>query len=153
MAAEVLEPDGMNIWSFRDARLLQRGIAAVFLLLGGWCILFPNAVAGLCLTPVYREGAGVPFLLACFGLQAVMFGTLLLLTRLDRRGFFVLALLFSPFLLFDIWFVLVQPVLTPLGGLLDGIGNTVMIALCLTAAANMQGRSAYQPHSSKDLPS
>ncbi|MEE4210295.1 MAG: hypothetical protein V2I43_13640 [Parvularcula sp.] len=117
-------------------RRVQNGIAAVFLSLGGWAILFPEFVVSLTMTPPYREGAGVPFVLGCFGLQACICGALLLLTTLDRRGFILFALICAPFLVFDVWFVVVQPVLTPLGGALDGIGNIIMISLCLKAASD-----------------
>src|SRR5918993_5150659 len=110
--------------------MIQRAIAAVFLLLGGWALLHPASVIALCLKPPYGAGAGMPFAVGCFGAQALIAGLFAATARFTRATFAGYGLMLVGFLLFDYWFWAVEPVLTDLGAALDGIGNLVMMLMC-----------------------
>lgn len=54
---------------------LQFLLAGVFFILGGWCIIAPESVEALCIRPAYRSREPiVPFLVGCFGSQALISG-------------------------------------------------------------------------------
>ena len=112
------------------ATTIQRAIAAVFVLLGGWALLHPSSVIALCLRPPYSEGAGMAFAVGCFGAQALIAGLFAATARFTRATFAGYGLMLIGFLIFDYWFWAVEPVLTTLGAALDGIGNLIMIAMC-----------------------
>ena len=112
------------------ALAIQRAIAAVFLVLGGWCLVHPASVIELGLQPAYREGAGMRFAVGCFGAQALIAALFAATARFTRATFAGYGLMLIGFLAFDYWFWAVDPVLSPLGAALDGLGNLIMIALC-----------------------
>jgi hypothetical protein len=113
-----------------SARAAQLGLAAVFLILGGWCLLLPQTVLDLAFRPDYRSDAPiVPILIACFGAQAMIAGLFAAFSIFTRRTFAVFAVALLPFFAFDYWFTFVQPMLTPIGAL-DAVGNLAMLALC-----------------------
>ena len=113
------------------ARAAQTGIAAVFLILGGWALLAPSSVIELAVTPDYRENTFLNrFTLACFGAQAVLFGIMALAVRWEARSFIVFAAALLPFFWFNYHYHYVEPVLTSIG-MLDFAGNAVMLALAL----------------------
>jgi hypothetical protein len=113
-----------------SALTIQRLIAAVFLILGGWCLLLPQSVLDLAIRPDWRSDAPVvPVLVAAFGAQAVLAGLFALTARFTRTTFLVFGLALLPFFVFDYWFYVVEPMLTPIG-LLDAAGNAVMLCLC-----------------------
>lgn len=109
---------------------IQWTIAAVFFVLGGWALLAPGNVIALCFLPEYREGAALPFAVACFGAQAMIAGLFATFSRFTRATFAAYGLALIPFFAFDLWFTFGDPVLTPLGGVADAIGNAVMLAMC-----------------------
>lgn len=110
--------------------LIQRLIAAVFLGLGGWCLLMPGMVADLCLTPEYRgDDAVIPILVGCFGAQAVLAGLFAFFARFTRATFLAYGIALLPFFGFDAWFYFVRPVFNEFI-LLDLAGNLIMLALC-----------------------
>lgn len=117
-----------------SALLCQRIIMAVFLVLGGWALLLPDMVIELCFLPAYREGAALPFAVGCFGAQAWIAALLTATARFTRTTFIAYGLALVPFLAFDLWFTLGDPVLTPLGGWADAVGNLVMMAVCAIGA-------------------
>ena len=111
-------------------RAIQRCIAAVFLILGGWCLLLPQSVLDLTIRPEWRSDAPiVPVLVAAFGAQAVLAGLFAWTARFTRTTFLVFGLALLPFFVFDVWFFWVMPMLTPIG-LLDALGNALMLGLC-----------------------
>ena len=113
-----------------SARQAQIGLAAVFLILGGWCLILPATVLDLAFRPDYRSEAPlVPILIACFGAQAMLAGLFAAFAIFTRRTFAVLALALLPFFAFDYWFTFVQPMLTPIGAI-DAVGNLAMLGLC-----------------------
>ena len=114
-----------------SARMAQFGIAAVFLLLGGWALVAPGSVIDLALTPEYStDSFEARFIMACFGAQAVLFGIIALVTRWSARAFLVFAVLLLPFFWFNYHFHYVEPVLTSIG-MLDFAGNATMFALAV----------------------
>ena len=111
---------------------IQRLIAAVFLILGGWCLIAPGVVADLCLTAAYRapDAPVVLILIGCFGAQAVLAGLFAWFSRFTRTTFLVYAIALAPFFVFDWWFYAVVPVFNGFI-LLDAVGNLIMLALCI----------------------
>lgn len=109
---------------------IQRGIAAVFLILGGWCLLLPQSVLDLTVRPEWHSGDPiVPILVAAFGAQAVIAGLFAWTARFTRTTFLVYGIALLPFFLFDYWAFAVARMITPLG-LLDALGNAIMLGLC-----------------------
>lgn len=113
------------------ARTAQFLIAAVFLILGGWCLFAPSNVIDLAFTDAYRDSSFINrFTIACFGAQAVLFGLMALVTRWSARSFAVFAVLLLPFFAFNYWFHYEVPVLTSIG-MLDFAGNVTMLVLAI----------------------
>jgi hypothetical protein len=109
---------------------IQRLIAAVFIGLGGWCLVLPGMVADLTLTPAFRgDDPVIPILVGCFGAQAVLAGLFAAFSRFTRTTFLVYGLALLPFFVFDFWFYAVKPVFIGFI-LLDLAGNLIMLALC-----------------------
>ena len=112
-------------------RGIQWAIASVFFILGGWALLAPQSVIDLTLLPAYRVGTPIlPFAVACFGAQALIAGLFAAFSRFTRATFLAYGIALLPFFAFDWWFTFVDPVFTSLG-LLDAVGNVVMLALCV----------------------
>ncbi|MGB3555165.1 MAG: hypothetical protein WBA25_11060 [Jannaschia sp.] len=111
------------------ARGVQSALAAIFVLLGGWCMLLPGMVVGLVFLPgLDADGVPVRFVMGCFGAQAVLTGTILATARFTPTTFLVFGLAGSlPFFAFNVWFTLVEPVLN--GWMwLDVLGNAGILA-------------------------
>lgn len=114
-----------------SARTAQFLIAAVFLLLGGWCLFAPASVIDLAINEAYRDSTFLTrFTMACFGAQAVLFGVMALVTRWNAASFAVFAAALLPFFAFNYWFHYEVPVLTRIG-MLDFFGNVTMLVLAL----------------------
>lgn len=114
-----------------SVRTIQWTIAAVFFILGGWALLAPASVIELTFLPEYRSGTRIlPFVVACFGAQAAISGLFAAFSRFTRTTFLAYGIALLPFFAFNVWFTFVDPVFTRLG-LLDAVGNAVMLALCV----------------------
>jgi hypothetical protein len=114
-----------------SARTAQFLIAAVFLILGGWCLFAPSNVIALAVTDAYQDNSFLTrFTMACFGAQAVLFGLMTLVTRWNALSFAVFAVLLLPFFGFNYWFHYEVPVLTSIG-MLDFAGNVTMLVLAI----------------------
>lgn len=112
------------------AKHVQYCLASVFILLGGWCLVSPSSVLALAITPQYRSNAPiVPILMGAFGAQAIIAGLFAAFSTFTRTTFAVYAAALLPFFVFDYYFYVVEPMLTPIG-LLDAAGNIVMLVLC-----------------------
>ncbi|MEZ5708282.1 MAG: hypothetical protein R3E02_02710 [Blastomonas sp.] len=112
-------------------RQIQWGIAAVFLILGGWCLVSPQSVIELTIRPERITGDPlVNFAIGCFGAQACLGGLFVGFSRFTRTTFMVYAIALLPFFGFNWWFMVVDPLFTPLG-MLDALGNAIMLGLCL----------------------
>lgn len=112
------------------ARQIQSGIAAVFFILGGWALLAPQSVIDLTLLPQYRDGAALPFTVACFGAQALLSGLFAGFSTFTRGTFLAYGIALLPFFAFNVWFTFIDPVFT-LIGLVDAVGNAIMLVLCI----------------------
>ncbi|MDU9006909.1 hypothetical protein [Sedimentitalea todarodis] len=106
------------------AQRLQFLVALIFLVLGGWCLIFPAMVIRLTFLPEFAAATDqARFIMGCFGAQAVLTGTLMLTARFTPTTFLVFGLAGSiPFFAFNYWFVFVEPVLNQ-WMLLDFVGN------------------------------
>lgn len=112
-------------------RHIQWGIAAVFFVLGGWALFAPQSVIDLTFLPQYRTGTPIlAFAIACFGAQAMISGLFAAFSRFTRTTFLAYGFALIPFFIFNAWFTFIDPVFTWVG-LLDAVGNVIMLALCV----------------------
>ena len=119
-------------------RQVQWLIAAVFFVLGGWALLAPRSVINLTLLPEHRLDAPIlPFVVACFGAQAMIAGLFAAFSRFTRATFLAYGIALLPFFAFNWWFTFVDPVFTYVG-LLDAVGNVIMLALCIFGWRNAE---------------
>jgi hypothetical protein len=130
-----------------SVRTIQLMLASVFFVLGGWCLVSPGSVMALTITPAYQSDAPiVPILIGAFGAQALLAGLFAAFSRFARATFLAYGIGLLPFFVFDYYFYAVQPMLTVLG-LLDAVGNVVMLWLCLLGwrAAGREEMAAPRP--------
>jgi hypothetical protein len=124
-----------------SVRAIQWWLASVFFVLGGWCLVAPDSVLVLTIRPEYRASAPiVPLLIRCFGAQAVLAGIFAAFARFERVTFVAYGVALLPFFAFDYWAYAVVPILTPVG-LLDAVGNVVMLGLCVLGYGASEGRA------------
>ncbi len=118
---------------------IQRLLAFVFLGLGGWALFFPAHVLSIGIRPELYNGDPVTtIIMGCFGAQAVLGGTIMLLSRFTPRTFLVFAFLGSvPFFVFNYYFVFVVEVFTR-WMLLDFVGNVAIFTLCMMGYLGMK---------------
>lgn len=113
-----------------QAGRIQVAIAAVFLGLGGWCLVHPSSVIALTVRPEYRtDHLLVQVALGAFGAQAMLVGILAAFATFTRRTFLAFGLAVLPFFGFDVWFYFVVPLFNWLI-LLDVAGNVALVGLC-----------------------
>ena len=111
--------------------LAQRLIAVPFLVLGAWCLLFPQMVERLGFTPEYYHGtATTALMMGCFGAQAILAGLFAFFSRFTRTTFLVYGIALLPFFAFNYWFVFVVPMFSRWMAL-DFIANVAMLILCV----------------------
>ena len=112
------------------SRQIQYALAAVFFVLGGWCLLSPGSVLALAIRPEYQSGApivaGADGRLRRAGADRRAVCRLL---DLHQGHLLAYAVALLPFFVFDYWFYAVEPMLTWIG-LLDAVGNVIMLGLC-----------------------
>ncbi len=123
-------------------RQIQNLLALIFIGLGGWCLVTPHMVEGLVLRPEYQElTLASAVLFGCFGAQAVLCGTVIAFSTFTRKTFLVFGLIASvPFFVFNAYFYFVARMFTE-WMLLDFVGNTAILALCLYGAARLSVES------------
>jgi hypothetical protein len=120
------------------ARRCQHWLAAIFFVLGGWCLVSPSSVLTLAIRPDYRSDAPiVPILMGAFGAQALIAALFAGFSRFTRATFAAYGAALLPFFAFDYYFYAVEPMLTPIG-LLDAVGNVAMLALCVIGWRNAE---------------
>jgi hypothetical protein len=131
-AKDTAQREGHASHARKTAKTLKTILACVFLGLGGWCVLAPNMVETLVLREGYRHLSQTSaLLLQCFGAQAVLVGSLALLSRFTANTFLVFGLLSSvPFFVFNAWFVWVSEMFTA-WMLLDFAGNLIFFLIGL----------------------
>ena len=111
--------------------LAQRLIAVPFLVLGAWCLVFPQMVERLAIRPEYYLGTATSALmLGCFGAQAVLSGLFAWFSRFNRTTFLVYGIALLPFFWFNYWFVFVVPMFNR-WMMLDFAANVAMLVLCV----------------------
>lgn len=111
--------------------LAQRLIAAPFLVLGAWCLFFPETVERLGVQAEYYHGTPTTALLiGCFGAQAVLSGLFAAFSRFTKTTFLVDGVALLPFFWFNYWFVFVVPIFNEWMAL-DFVSNAAMLALCV----------------------
>ena len=71
----------------------------------------------------------MPFMMACFGAQALLAGLFAAFARFTATTFLVYGIALMPFFGFNYYFTFHDPVFTKMG-LIDALGNIVMLALC-----------------------
>ena len=114
----------------REAKILQRLIAAVFIGLGGWCLIAPASVVSLTVLPEHQAYSTLVLVsIGAFGAQACLAGLFAAFSVFTRQTFLAYAIALLPFFGFDWWFYSVRPLFNELI-LLDVVGNVVMLALC-----------------------
>lgn len=115
-----------------SAKHIQVLLGLIFLLLGGWVLLFPGQVEALALNPNHVIGTQTSrVLFGCFGAQAVLCGTVIVSSHFTARTFLVFGLVGSlPFFLFNYYFVFVVPIFSK-WMILDVMGNVGILALGL----------------------
>lgn len=112
-------------------RTIQYAIAAVFFVLGGWCLIAPQSVIDLTVRPDYRpDDAIAPLLVGCFGAQACIAGTFAAFSIFTRTTFLAYGIGVLPFFGFNYYFYFVEPVFNELI-LLDAAGNLIFVVLCV----------------------
>lgn len=111
---------------------VQKALALIFLLLGGWCLSFPAIVEALVMRPQYYVGNATSALfVACFGAQAMLCGTVIYTARFLPRTFLVFGLIASvPFFGFNYYFYFIKGMFTD-WMLLDFAGNVGILAFSL----------------------
>ena len=113
------------------ARQVQWLLASVFFVLGGWCVVSPASVMALTIRPELRTDHPVALIaLGAFGAQALIAGLFAAFSRFTRATFLAYGIGLIPFFVFDAWFYFVRPVFTVVG-MLDAVGNLVMLGLCV----------------------
>lgn len=117
------------------SRFYQNLLGSVFLLLGGWCILFPQMVETLSLRPEYQELSKTSaLLLGCFGAQAVLSSVLIFSAEFRVKTFWIFGLVGSvPFFGFNVYFYFVEEMFTD-WMLLDFVGNTAILMCAIMGA-------------------
>ena len=109
----------------------QRLIAVPFLVLGAWCLFFPQMVEKLTFRPEYYHGSATSaVMMGCFGAQAMLAGIFATFSRFTRTTFLVYGLALLPFFWFNYWFVFVVPLFNG-WMMLDFAANVAMLALCV----------------------
>lgn len=112
-------------------RTIQYVIAAVFFVLGGWCLVAPQNVIDLTIRPEFRpDDVIAPLLVGCFGAQACIAGLFAAFSVFTRWTFLAYAIGVLPFFGFNYYFYFVEPVFNEFM-LLDAAGNVIFVIACV----------------------
>jgi len=114
---------------FLKAVHIQRALALIFILLGGWCLLFPAVVESFVMRPAYYVGNSTSELfVACFGAQAILVGIVIYTSRFLPSTFLIFGIVASvPFFGFNYYFYFVRGMFTD-WMVLDFVGNIGILA-------------------------
>ena len=107
-------------------------LASIFILLGGWCLLFPTTVETLVFKPEYISGTPTSALLiGCFGAQAVLGGIVMATSKFSEKTFLTFGIFGSvPFFIFNYYFYFIEEMFTH-WMLLDFAGNIGILVVCI----------------------
>lgn len=109
----------------------QRLIAAPFIVLGGWCLAFPEMVERLSVRSEYYHGTATTALfIGCFGAQAILSGLFAAFSRFTKTTFLIYGIALLPFFWFNYWYVFVVPIFNE-WMIIDVVSNLVMLGLCV----------------------
>ncbi len=127
-----MEDEGRFRVTYNPADLFRfrtPSLAAIFLLLGSWCLLLPGMVIQLVFVPGMNEATlRARFIMGCFGAQAVLTGIILATARFTPTTVLVFGVMgWLPFFVFNVWFTVVEPVLNAWMWL-DVLGNAGILA-------------------------
>ena len=105
-------------------RTIQTLLGSIFLVLGGWALLFAADVERLVLAPEHFVGTTASaVLMGCFGAQACLCATVILTCRFTPLTFLAFGLVGSlPFFAFNFYFLYIEPIFTN-WMYLDFVGN------------------------------
>lgn len=108
---------------------IQYILAAIFIGLGGWCLVTPHMVETLVLKPEFQDlSAASALWIGCFGAQAILVGVAISASDFRARTFLVFGLVGSvPFFVFNWYFYFVAEMFTS-WMLLDFVGNLGILA-------------------------
>jgi hypothetical protein len=111
---------------------IQIKLAAIFIGLGGWCMLWPASVEAIVMQPMFYIGNETSALyIACFGAQACLLGTVIASSTFKPSTFIIFGLLGSvPFFAFNYYFYFIKSMFNQ-WMLLDFAGNIGILSLCL----------------------
>jgi hypothetical protein len=119
-------------------------LAAVFIGLGGWCVVAPRSVVHLTVRPEYQlDRPLVLVTIGAFGAQAVLAGLFAAFSRFEARTFAVFGFAVLPFFVFDWWFYSVVPIFNAFI-LLDVAGNVLLLLSCVYGYRLSSNRLAPQ---------
>lgn len=125
-----------------SVRQIQLGIASIFFILGGWALFAPQHVIDTVVLPRWNNGDRLAqFTMACFGAQACLAGLFIAFSQFRSTTFLVYGLALVPFFVFNFWFTVIDPIFNMLG-LIDALGNAVMLALCCYGWARAKAEEA-----------
>lgn len=107
----------------------QKAMGGAFLAMGAACVLAPETVLNMSLAQPkgVADNATSRLIFQCFGSQAMLCGTLLAVSKLDRRGFAVWGSCMVPYVVFDAHYY-AKGALSPLGAIGDLAGNVFFLA-------------------------
>ncbi len=120
-------------------RSIQFLLALVFLGLGVWALVLPSHVLRLGIRPELYTGDQVTaVIMGCFGAQAILSGTVVLLSRFTPQTFLIFGLLGSiPFFYFNYYFVYVVEIFSR-WMLIDFVGNIAIFGICTIGYLKMK---------------
>ena len=113
------------------ARHYQYIIAAVFYILGGWCLFAPVHMLDTVLLPQYQQSySRLTLLLASgFGAQAWLSGLFATFAKWTPKTFIAYGIALLPFFVFNWWTAHYRPIFGSLG-LIDFVCNIAMLIFC-----------------------
>ena len=108
---------------------IQKMLSLIFLILGGWCLLYPGTVEAMVLKPEFYVGNSTSMLfIGCFGAQAVLGGVVIWTSIFTARTFLIFGFVGSvPFFVFNFYFYFFEKMFTD-WMLLDFVGNIGILA-------------------------
>ena len=118
----------------------KRVLGIAYMSLGLATMLLPDLMIDLSVTDAAQANTLTRLIFQCFGLQATLCGLVAYASEFKRSTYVVLGLAILPVFVFDYWFVVVDPVMTPVGGIADGLFNVLFVTMCAIGAGALKTR-------------